>query len=481
MNRRMPLTRRTLLIDSAALTLTVAGRRVFACTGRSEPRPQVAPPQVTPAADAADLVPKIRDLEIRAGVAAAITKNLVPAAVQDAYPGFFNISADGGAYGGWATWPGLDSWQMAGAYLLLGRTRMVLDYFEFVKASQRRDGAIPFAIFTGDTHPDSGFLSGLRHPDDLFTYRPPERDGLPPSSRETRQWIGLFTHWQPKAEPLSTLGPVCYVLTAAEIFDATRDRTWLTERLPSIEAAAQYLRARTAANGLVARSGFYVELPPRLGFDGVAQCYVIHAYRELARLFEGAIDLLRAAIWSGEADRLSKVFVDAFWRADHFGEYVHPARGLVDTHGLSDTNWAAIAFGVADDAQLKVLWPRLVADPGFWWGGMPTLTVTKPFSYEEWEQHEPVPMAVPEMNDVASMGRVWFLEAMACKRMQAHERLVEATRRVCAAAKSDGYWRERYQPQADDTTGAARSEKYCEYPAVLLRVVLGNPELFCAK
>ena len=32
-----------------------------------------------------------------------------------------------------ATWPGLDSWQMAGAYLFLDRTRLVLDYFEFVR------------------------------------------------------------------------------------------------------------------------------------------------------------------------------------------------------------------------------------------------------------------------------------------------------------------------------------------------------------
>jgi hypothetical protein len=57
----------------------------------------------------------------------------------------FTISADGSAYGSDSTWPGLDSWQMTGAYLLLGRTRMVLDYFEFVRASQRKDGNIPFA------------------------------------------------------------------------------------------------------------------------------------------------------------------------------------------------------------------------------------------------------------------------------------------------------------------------------------------------
>jgi hypothetical protein len=479
----LKLSRRALLVNSAALATAVAGRRLFA-VARADGAPlQVwpnAPPAELPTA-VADVIARIADPELRAGVTAAIEKNLLPAATQEVYPGFFNISADGGAYGGGATWPGLDSWQMAGAYLLLGRTQLVLDYFEFVKASQRKNGDIPFAIFTGDTRADGAFLSGLKNPADVFSYTPPPRDGAPASARETRKWIGLFTHWQPKAESLSTLGSVCYVLTAAEIFDTTKDRAWLTARLPSLAAAANYLRGRTAANGLVARSGFYCELPPRLGFDGVAQCYVVHAYRELARLFAAADDAKTAATWTGEADRLAKAFLAAFWRDDHFGEYVHPERGLVDAHGLSDVNWAALAFGVADDAQAGKLWPRLVADDHFWWGGMPTLTVTKPFSYEPWENHEPVPMAVPEMNDVASMGRVWFLEALACKRMKARERLVESARRVCAAAKSDGFWRERYHPQADGTTLPAGAQKYCEYPAVLLRVVLGDPEPFLAK
>jgi hypothetical protein len=48
------------------------------------------------------------------------------------YPGHFTINADGGGYGGDTTWPGLDSWQMVGPYLQLGRTRLVLDYFDFV-------------------------------------------------------------------------------------------------------------------------------------------------------------------------------------------------------------------------------------------------------------------------------------------------------------------------------------------------------------
>lgn len=94
-------------------------------------------------------IQRIADPEIRAGVEAAVDKNLLPAATERVYPGHFTINADGGGFGNDPTWPGLDSWQMIGPYLQLGRTRMVLDYFEFVRASQRKDGNIPFAIFNG--------------------------------------------------------------------------------------------------------------------------------------------------------------------------------------------------------------------------------------------------------------------------------------------------------------------------------------------
>jgi hypothetical protein len=421
-------------------------------------------------------IARIADPGIRAGVTAAIDKNLLPAAVEQAYPGHFNISADGAGYGDWATWPGLDSWQMAGAYLLLGKTRLVLDYFDFVRSSQRQDGNIPFAIFKGSTQPDGEYLSGLK-PADVFTYQPPKRDGLPASSQQARQWIGLFTHWQPKAEPLSTLGPVCHVLTAAEIFDATKDGKWLAAHLPSVVAAAQYLLHRTSSNGLVAHSGFYLELPPRRGWDGVAQCYVVRAYTEVARLCLAAGDASGAKTWAAAADTLTRTFVAAFWRDDHFAEYVHEDRGLVDAHGLSDTNWAAVAFGIADEGKRTKLWPVLTKATGFWWGDMPTLPATKPFGYEPWELNEKVPMAVPALLDMSSMGRVWYLEAMACLRAGDKARLLESTRRVCRAA-ADGFWRERYQPQADGKTLPARAQKYCEYPAVLVRVVLGNLELF---
>ena len=428
--------------------------------------------------DPTTMIQKIKDPIIRAGVDAAVNKNMLPAATESAYPGYFNISADGGAYGGDATWPGLDSWQMAGAYLLLGRKRLVTDYFDFVRASQRTDGNIPFAIFTGDTRPGDTFLRGMKYPDDAFTYHPPTREGLPASSQEARQWIGLFKHWELKSEPLSTLGPVCYLLTAAEIFDATHDKAWLREHLPSVEAAATYLSGRITPNGLMSGSGFYTELPPRYGWDGVTQCYAAHAFRELGRLIRADGRRKDAGVWSDRADQLAKSFVAAFWREDHFGEYVHIERGLVDSHGLSDTNWAAVAFGLADERHTHVLWPMLLAEKRFWLGGIPTQTVTKPFSYEAWES-DPVPFGIPSLtNDVSAMGRAWYLEAMACKRMHAHERLVDSARLVSQAAQG-GFWRERYHPNPDGTVTPAGAEKYCEYAAVLTRVVLGDQELFC--
>ncbi|HLQ36881.1 MAG TPA: hypothetical protein VK348_03705 [Planctomycetota bacterium] len=476
MHHERAVTRRLFLGRSgAAAALLVSARTSrLAVTGQEPAAAQGLNAEIT------RIIERITDPEIRAGVTAAVAKNLLPAAVEQAYPGHFNICADGGGYGDWATWPGLDSWQMAGAYLLLGNTRLVLDYFDYVGAAQRPDGNIPFAIFKGSTRADGTYLCGLKHPQDVFTYTPSVRAGLPASSQEPRQWIGLFGHWQPKAEPLSTLGPVCHVLTAAEIFDATKDTKWLAKQLPSVEKAAKYLSSRTSPNGLVAHSGFYLELPPRRGWDGVAQCYVVHAYRELARLFRQAGNDGAARQWTAKADQLARTFVTTFWRDDHFAEYVHEEHGLVDAHGLTDTNWAAVAFGVAEEQQLKKLWPLLLKEQGFWWGGMPTLPATRPFSYEQWELHETVPMAVPPLLDMSSMGRVWYLEAMACQRQQAWDRLLESTRRVCRAAK-DGHWRERYQPQADGTTVPARSEKYCEYPAVLLRVVLGNLDTFCKK
>ena len=78
------------------------------------------------------------------------------------------------------------------------------------------------------------------------------------------------------------------------------------------------------------------------------------------------------------------------------------------------------------------------------------------------------------------MGRVWYLEAMACQRMKARARLVDSVRKVCRAAKGDGYWRERYHLKPDGSVSPDGSQKYCEYAAVLARVVFDNREIFFA-
>lgn len=417
---------------------------------------------------------------IRQGVTAAIKQSLLPAAVQKAYPGHFTIVADGHWFGQEATWPGLDSWQMAGAYLLLGRTQLVLDYFNYVQACQREDGNVPFAVFPADTPPEhlTTYLKGVNWPGGVFTYEP-NRDGY-----QARKWVGCFSHWIAGINPLSTLAGVSYLLLGDEIFAATGDKTWLQAKIGSLEATARHLLTRRSANGLMAGAGFYTEMPPRHQCDGVTQCYIVHAWRRLAGLHAALGRTTDAARWQAEADALATRFREVFWQEDHFAEYVHPERGVVDLHGLTDVNWAAIAHGVATPAQADALWPRLMSEKDFWYGGMPTLTATKPFTYQEWEffsAHEDVGFEVPvgPLYDVAAMGRVWFLEAQACLRRGEHARLREAVVKICRAGLDNGgFWHERYHPLQSRKVGTTGPRGYCEYPSVLVRIVLGHPEVF---
>jgi hypothetical protein len=53
-------------------------------------------------------------------------------------------------------------------------------------------------------------------------------------------------------------------------------------------------------------------------------------------------------------------------------------------------------------------------------------------------------------------------------------------RKVCRAAKGDGYWRERYHLKPGGSVSPDGSQKYCEYAAVLARVVFANREIFLA-
>jgi hypothetical protein len=421
---------------------------------------------------------------IREAFHVATEKYLYPSLLDRIYPGHFIVAPDGG-FGTENTWPGLDGWQMAGAFLLLGKTRVVLDYFDFVEASQRSDGNIPFAIFPGEQSPGSldSWLRGLRFPEDVYTFVPKERAGRPANvTYKPRKWIGLFKHWQVNTNPLSDLGALSHILVASDIFQHTRDREWLKEKLPGLTRAAEYVLRRKSPNGLIAGAGFYVESPPRNQWDGITQCYTIHCFRLLAEMNALLGKRKESHEWRSHADALNRRFQETFWRQDHYAEYVHPDHGLVDSHGLSDINWAAIGLGIASSRQCRVLWPQLVSEHAFWRGDLPTHLVTKPTTYEKWEFQEPLPFPYAGYtHDVAAMGRVWYLESLACARMKAWDRLQKSVLKVAGRGQKDNWiWYERYHAGPDDTVKGGGHGMYCEYPAILVRIVLTHPSLFSA-
>lgn len=440
---------------------------------------------LTSRADAFKAGPHDLQHEVIAGVRAALDRSLYPCLRERAYPGHFLIDVNGN-YGEENTWPGLDSWQMAGAYLLLGRHREVLDYFDFVQASQREDGDIPFLILPADSPPKGmdTYLRGLRYPQNVYTYKPVVRPGQPPySNMNERKWIGVFRHWEVKVDPLSTLGPICFILTGQEIFAATQSTAWLKGKQSSLEAAGRYLSTRIGPNGLLGGAGFYLESPPRDQWDGITQCYGIHAFRQLAALNEAQGDQNAAAKWRSQTDALQSRFQEVFWQRDHFAEYLNPEHGLVDFHGLSDVNWAAVGLDIATSDQAHRLWPILMNEPMFWRGGMPTQLVTKPFTYQTWEYAEPLPFQYTAFtNDVAAMGRVWYLETLACRRMRNHVRLRNSVLKVCQMGQRDGWlWYERYRPDKGNNVKPGGMYGYCEYPAILARTVYGNRAIFASR
>jgi hypothetical protein len=92
---------------------------------------------------------------------------------------------------------------------------------------------------------------------------------------------------------------------------------------------------------------------------------------------------------------------------------------------------------------------------------MPTGIATEPDKYQNWEFN------YPDRMDVAAMVRVRYLECQARTRMGDAAGLVESIRKVCAVGRAGGYyWRERY-----GAAGGYGAQKYCEYPANLIRIV----------
>jgi hypothetical protein len=363
----------------------------------------------------------------------------VLAAVNDkVFPGYFSVCADGQGFGYGNSYPSLDGHQLSDALLWLGQVETVKANWDYVRSFQRPNGLLPLAI-----------LPGLK-----------QVGGTPVDANG-----GFYRHWVP-GDPLRALASPTYIQNADVIYRDTLDREWLTAQLPSVNLAADFLATLTNKDGLVAGAGYYMERPVRIEYDGVAQCHAADAFRRIVELNR----LVGAAAAVGKyqelADRVTSHFRSRFWLKDHFAEYIHPQRGVIDRHGLTDVDWSALATGVASPEQQAVLWPRLKDEKKLYYGGMPTGIATRPETYEDWEFTDPVRL------DLAAMGRVWYLECWARARMNDGEGILDTLRRVSKIGRESGYfWRERYVADEKGGCKGLGASKYCEYPANLIRIV----------
>jgi hypothetical protein len=369
----------------------------------------------------------------------AATQNVLAAVNPKVFPGYWSVCADGVGFGYGNTYPSLDGHQMTDALLFLGQLDAVKANWDYVRKFQRPSGQLPLAILPA--------LAGTAL-------------GPPGNQSKVDTNGGLYRHWVP-GDPLRALAGPTYIQNADVIYRYTQDRRWLLEQLPSLNRAADFLASLTTDEGAVRGAGYYVERPTRVEYDGVAQCHAADAFRRAAALNALAGKQEAAQRYRELADRILSNFRSRFWRKDRFAEYIHPERGAVFSHGLTDVDWAAIATGMASAAQIAAVWPQLKDEKRFDYGGMPAGIATLPQTYESWE------FTYNDRMDLAAMGRVWYLECWARARMDDGRGLVDSIRKVCQKGKESGYyWRERYTEK-----GGHGAEKYCEYPANLIRIV----------
>ena len=359
--------------------------------------------------------------------------NVLAALNPKVFFGYFSVCADGQGFGFANSYPSLDGHQLSHALLFLGRKDEVLANWEFVKRYQKPDGHLPIMI---DAKGD-----------------------------------GLYVHWCP-GDPLRALGAVTYAHNAYAIHAHTLDDAWLRANLSSINLAMEYLASLMTSAGRVGGAGFYVEMPSRIEWDGVTQCYAVDALERVSALNTRAGDRQQSARWRELADRVRKNFRREFWHEDRCVEYIHPERGPIDRHGLTDVDWAALAVDMLPKKAANRLWRRVKDERAFRYGGMPTGISTAPETYEDWEfiPAEKFPNQ-DRKHDLAAMGRVWYLESWARSRRGDITGLLDGLRAVAEAGARNNYsWQERYFPSRDELRPGGPMT-YCEYPANLIRIV----------
>lgn len=388
-------------------------------------------------------LPEIPDAEIGVAYERAAVQNVLAAVNPKVFAGYWSVCADGQGFGYGNTYPSLDGHQMTDALLWLGQADVVKANWDYVRSFQRPNGELPLAIFPSNAGKQAA-------------------PGQLPTDQNNG---GLYQHWVP-GNPLAALADPTYIQNADVIYRHTLDRLWLTAQIKSVNLAADHLASLVTDQGRVKGAGYYVERPTRNESDGVAQCYAGDAFRRIAALNRVLGAEASARRYDALAERIQNNFVTQFWVREHFAEYLHPDRGLIANHGLTDVDWAALATGIATPEQRSVLWPQLKSEVRFHYGGMPTGIATRPETYEPWEFHH------PDRHDLAAMGRVWYLEAWARARLGDAQGLLDGLRKVSQVGRAGGYfWRERYHPDGKGGVVPAGAEKYCEYPANLIRIV----------
>ena len=360
----------------------------------------VAPNTATPSPP-----PSIPDELITEAYQKAATQNVLAAVNPKVFPGYFSVCADGRGFGYANTYPSLDGHQMTDALLWLGQVDVAKLNFDYVRSFQREDGSLPIAILPS--------LAGKQ---------------IGPASYQSQVAPngGLYTHWVP-GNPLAALAGPTYIQNADAIFRHTLDARWLASQIGSVNRAADFLASLYRKDGAVRGGGYYVERPTRLDCDGVSQPHAVDAFRRAASLNRIVGDAKSAAHYEALAERIRRYFITRFWMKDRFAEYLHPKRGFIHNHGFTDTDWCALAFGLATPHQQAVLWPKLKDEARFYYGGMPAGIATEPGKYEAWE------FSHPDRMDLAAMGRVWYLECQARARMGDARGLVDSIRRVAKA------------------------------------------------
>jgi len=381
----------------------------------------------------------IPDQLVKEAYEKAATQNILAAVNPKIFEGYFSVCADGIDFGYGNTYPSLDGHQMSDALLWLGKVEVVKSNWDYVKKFQKAKGELPIAIIPKEAGKNIG-PPGFQSPVDI--------NG------------GLYKHWVP-GDPLRALAGVTYIQNADIIFRFTQDREWLRKQLPSVNLTADYLASMIRADGAVGGAGYYVERPTRVEYDGVSQCHTAEALYRLSALNKIANNNIAADKYLQLAKKVENNFRKNFWLKDHFAEYINPSRGVISNHGLTDVDWSAIATGTATAAQQVILWPQLKDELLFYYNGMPTGIATLPDTYEKWET------TYADNQDLAAMGRVWYIEAWARANMHDGKGLIETIRRVCREGKDSGYyWRERYNAK-----GGYGAKKYNEYPANLIRII----------